>query len=73
MATLLKFNPGLKHDTLTVTANVTERETGEVRFVQSSITFHDQPLTLEVMDAYETDTFHPGVPYTTYVSSPLHS
>lgn len=67
-ATLLKFNPELKHDMLFLEANLTERETGETQLAFSSIAYYEQPVRLEVMSPYSTDVFHPGFLYTTYVS-----
>jgi hypothetical protein len=62
----LKFDPSLKYDTLTVEANVTEDETGEIRVARSTITFHERPLKLEFL-SYGDDSFKPEFKYTTYV------
>ncbi|XP_060591789.1 CD109 antigen-like isoform X2 [Ruditapes philippinarum] len=64
--TLLKFDPSLKYDTLTVEANVTEDETGEIRVARSTITFHERPLKLEFL-SYGDDSFKPEFKYTTYI------
>lgn len=66
MNTLLKFDPSLKYNTLYVAVTVTERETGEKIDLYDTITFHEQPIRLELLSG-QFDVFRPGFPYTTYV------
>ncbi|XP_052281094.1 uncharacterized protein LOC127878608 [Dreissena polymorpha] len=66
METLLKFDPDLREHSLSVQANVTEYETGEVRILQKEISFHSSAIQLEFL-TYSTDVYRPGFPFSTYV------